>query len=155
VATKPITLSALAFILLAAVTSPVLAHEGEHGHDATAHTLQLNNGQKWATDESLRQGMSRIQEAFSAEFPNIFSGKMTAQGYAALGQKIQAEIALIVQNCKLDKQADAMLHLVLAELIEGADAMSGKLPAMKPREGAQQVAQELEHYAEYFDHPGW
>lgn len=154
-AIKPITLSALVFIFLASITTPALAHEEAHEHGAAAQTLQLNNGQKWATDESLRQGMSRIQAAFSAEFPAIFSGKMTMQGYAALAQKIQAEIATIVQSCKLDKQADAMLHLVLAELIAGADAMSGKNSAMKPREGAQGVAQALDNYAEHFDHPGW
>lgn len=149
---------AIALITLGLNAGQVLADEHTHDHGdahAGASALQLNNGQKWATDASLRQGMNRIHVAFSAESAVISSGKMTPERYQALAQKIHTEIAWLVQNCKLDKQTDAMLHLVLAELIDGAEAMAGKKSGVQPHEGMLKVEQALDNYATYFDHPGW
>jgi len=60
----------------------------------------------------------------------------------------------MVKNCKLDEKADAMLHLLLADIIAGADAMVLQ-DSSKARKGAEQIAHALENYATYFDHPGW
>lgn len=148
----------IALIALGLNAGQVIADEHAHDHgDAHAgvSALQLNNGQKWATDESLRQGMSRIHASFLVESTAISSGKMTPERYQALAQKIHTEIAWLVTNCKLDARTDAMLHIVLAELIDGAETMAGKKFWIKPREGALKVGQALDNYATYFDHPGW
>lgn len=148
----------IALIALGLNAGQVAADEHSHDHgDAhvSASALQLNNGQKWATDESLQQGMSRIREVYSLESASISSGKMTPERYQALAQKIHTEIAWLVTNCKLDARTDAMLHIILAELIDGAEAMAGNKFWTKPREGALKVGQALDNYATYFDHPGW
>ena len=60
----------------------------------------------------------------------------------------------MVKNCKLDENADAMLHLLLADIIAGADAMAGQ-DSSEARKGAEKIAHALENYPTYFDHPGW
>ncbi len=61
----------------------------------------------------------------------------------------------MVQNCKLDQKTDAMLHLVLADILSGVEAMQGKERQVARSDGARKVAAALENYGQYFDHPGW
>jgi hypothetical protein len=64
-------------------------------------------------------------------------------------------VAGIVQNCKLEPEADAQLHIVIAELMAGAEAMEGKVKGETRRAGAERVAKALNAYGEHFEHPGW
>lgn len=147
------TLSVAALLSVGAATA--LAQDHSHSHDAGGPAqLTLNNGKKWATDDNLRQSMGRIRDALATELPAIHSGKATAEQYRALAQKTNDQIAFMVKNCKLDREADAMLHLVLADIIAGADAMMGQ-DSSKAHRGAAKIAHALENYATYFDHPGW
>lgn len=141
-------------------TGANIALAAEHNHDAHAHhaveksQLTLNNGNKWETDGNLRQAMSLIRDALSAELHAIHTGNATAEQYKVLAQKTNDQIAFMVKNCKLDQKADEMLHLVLAEIIAGADAMSGK-DTKEARKGAEKIAGALDNYGKYFAHPGW
>ncbi len=147
------TLAATA--LLSAGAQPALAQHHHHAHEETAPApLTLNNGQKWATDDSLRLGMSHIRDALTAELPAIHAGKATAKQYRTLAQKTNKQIEFMVQNCKLNPEADAMLHVLLAEIIAGADAMQMK-NISDARNGAVKIVLALDNYATYFDHPGW
>ena len=47
-----------------------------------------------------------------------------------------------------------MLHIVVADLIAGADAMQGK-GDLAPRVGAHKAAMALNAYGKHFRHPGW
>ena len=145
-----------AAVLLGAVPVTCLAVEHSHhshGHEAHAQ-LALDNGKKWDTDDNLRHAMERIRDALAAELPAIHSGKATAQQYNALAQKTNDQIAFMVKNCKLKLKADAMLHLVLADLIAGADSMAAQ-EGKAARKGAEKIAETLEKYDAYFNHPGW
>ncbi len=127
-------------------------HHAHHGGGSAK--LTLNEGKKWATDDNLRQGMTNIRDALAAELPSIHDGKVSTGQYHALAKKVNDQITFMVQNCKLDKEADAMLHLILAELIAGADAMASQNNKASHL-GAEKIAHALEDYAAYFDHPGW
>jgi len=141
--------------LLGVGTQPVLAQEHEHSHGTAAPAqLTLNNGQKWVTDDNLRLGMSRIRDGLAAEHTAIRAGKTTVKQYRSLAKKTNAQIEFMVHNCKLEPHADAMLHLLLADIIAGADAMQAK-KGSEARHGAEQIAHALENYGTYFDHPGW
>ena len=130
-----------------------LAHD--HAHDeGGAAQLTLNNGKKWATDDKLRLGMNRIRDALAAELPAIRAGKIAAEQYRPLAQKVKEHVAFMVQNCKLDRDTDAMLHLVLADITAGADAMTGQ-GGSEARKGAEKIAHALDNYGAYFYHPGW
>ncbi len=131
------------------------AHDHDHSHEKSApQKLMLKNGHKWATDEALRQGMSRIRAEMAASQPGNQGEKVSLQQYQAMANKVNEQLAFMMQNCKLDKDADAMLHLVLADIIAGVDAMAGQNWG-DARQGAKKVKHALENYATYFNHPGW
>lgn len=130
-------------------------HDHHSHHDKVSAQLALNHGKKWAADDNLRQSMSRIRDALTAELPAIHSGKASAEQYHALANKVHEQVEFMVQTCKLDKDADAMLHLILAELIAGADAMVEQKDNHARHLGAEKIARALDDYGTYFDHPDW
>jgi hypothetical protein len=138
--------TALAITVALAFAAPLAFGQAghDHGHAADEAKLVLNQGKKWPTDAPLRQGMENIRDALGKRMK-----------YEALAAKVNLEVAGIVQNCKLEPEADAQLHIVIAELMAGAEAMQGKVKGETRRAGAEKVARALNAYAEHFDHAGW
>ena len=149
------TLLAAAGLALGLAASSQAADAHKHEHGAAPAKLELNNGKKWATDAPLRKGMENIRKLMEASLHDIHEGKLSAAKYGALAKKVNAEVNGIVANCKLDPKADAQLHLVIADILEGVEAMEGKTKKMKRQAGALKVGGALEKYASHFDHPGW
>lgn len=152
---KPLPLIVLTSALLAA--APALAESEHHhrGHDAQGLTgLTLDHGRKWATDDPLRTSMASLRDTFAARIPAIHGGTLDAAGYTALADAVDTEVAHIIARCKLTPAADAMFHLVLAEMTAGTAILRGKAPG-KPAQGAHRVAMALNAYGEHFEHPGW
>jgi hypothetical protein len=146
-------LAACFFALTAAAQA-----EHEHMHQSSAAAiaqLQLDQGKKWPTDPSLRSGMAAIQAAFDADHPAIHAGQETDAQYAALAGKIEAQVQGIVANCKLPPAADANLHYVIADLLQGVSLMRGEDPKRSRHDGAALVHGALTAYPKYFDDPGW
>jgi hypothetical protein len=144
--------AAVALGLAVTVSGAALAVGGHGNHGGQGIELRLNDGQKWQTDDALRLGMNGMRAQLAASLEKIHAGKFTPPDYAALADDLQAQIDYIVTNCKLPEEADAQLHIVLGEVLEGVDEMrSGENPA----EGAVRVARALEAYALHFEHPGW
>ena len=144
----------LAAALAALPVSGARAQDHDHGHEGGAQTLQLDHGKKWATDAPLREAMSAIRDALQADHPAIHARTQPAAAYQALARQIDGQIAHIVANCKLPADADANLHVLLTQIIGGADDMrEGDL--QQARAGAVRVIQALNRYPQYFDHPGW
>lgn len=112
--------AALAPLAFASVQSAEPPHARQHEAVALAG-LKLNGERKWPTDEPLRQGMANIRKALGPHFGAIHQGTAAPRVYQALAARIEAEVAGIVRNCKLDPEADAMLHLVLADLLQGVE----------------------------------
>lgn len=146
--------AALAAVVAFGAVAPALAADS-HQHAAGAPaTLSLDHGKKWATDAPLRKSMLEIRTALAAKQEGIHKGTLPPSDYKALGTAIEAQVATIVAECKLEPAADANLHVIVAELIAGADAMQGK-STTQPAKGAVQAVQAVNRYGEYFDHPGW
>lgn len=127
----------------------------DHGHDHPAEgasALQLNDGKKWPTDESLRVGMTRIRGHLQADMKPIHEKTQSPDDYRALAANIEKELGDIVKNCSLPKEADDQLHLVLAQISSGTAKMKkdGDRQA-----GALAVVEGLDLYAKFFDHPGF
>jgi len=130
-------------------------HEHKHEQSTAAKALQLNDGKKWETDAALRQAMSNIRQEMSGALQEIHENRLSAKGYGKLAQKVEAEVGNIVANCKLGTQADEQLHIVIAELVDGAERMAGKIDGSKRQKGGVLVLGALEKYATYFDDPGF
>lgn len=148
------TLAAAALASLLALGLPAQA-ESAHDHGAAEHALTLNHGAKWATDAPLRAGMDRIHGLVAPQLGAAHAGKLQAGQYRQLADQVGAEIAGIVADCQLEPAADAVLHVLIADLGTGVDAMSGKTAATPPVDGLLKVAQAVNQYQTYFEHPGF
>ena len=149
------TLLATAGLALGLSAGSLAADAHSHEHGAAPAKLELNNGKKWATDEPLRQGMQNIRKLMDASLHDIHEGKLSAAKYGELAKKVNAEVGGIVANCKLEPKADAQLHLVIADIGEGVEAMEGKAKKVKRQAGAVKVMGALEKYGAHFEHSGW
>ncbi|MFP5485838.1 MAG: hypothetical protein ACLGHV_09250 [Gammaproteobacteria bacterium] len=150
--------SPIALMLALALSSPlaVLAATDAHDHGKSApHKLELNAGKKWGTDDALRKAMSGIQASVTQTLPAAHAGKASAADYDAFGKDVTAQVTYMVENCKLDPQADAQLHIIVADLMAGVEAAQGKHGEKKRASGVVKVAQAANAYGKHFDHAGW
>ncbi len=149
----------LHFALAAALALPVAAFAASpatHDHGSAApQKIQLNAGKKWHIDAPLRQGMSAMQVAVNGTLPLAHAGKAQAADYDAFGAEISKQVAFIVENCKLEPQADAQLHIVIGEILAGVDTAQGKEGDKARAGGVVKVAKALNAYGAHFDHTGW
>ncbi len=148
-------IAALAAAVALAFSAGALAAGEEHKHAQGEAKLVLDHGRKWQTDEVARKGMENVRNALAADLKAIHAGKQTAVQYQALAARVNAEVANMVKNCKLDPKADEQFHQVIAELMAGAESMEGKDQAAAPRRGAERAAKALNAYGRHFEHPGW
>jgi hypothetical protein len=148
--------AALGSMLLAmpAVAEDEHAKHHEHGGQANAE-LKLDDGKKWQTDASLRKGMTKIQAALQDNIGPIHRGEFTDAQYTLLGEGMLTELNAIFKNCTLPPKADAMIHLVLTQIMDGVLVMKGQRAGEVPRNGAIKVIQALADYGKFFAHPGW
>ncbi|MCK9285931.1 MAG: hypothetical protein M0P39_16805 [Rhodocyclaceae bacterium] len=146
---------ALAVPSFAASDAAAQDHKHEPGAAATTTTLQLNAGKKWQTDAALRQAMGNIRQELAASLHEIHGNRLSNKQYDKLAQKVERGVGDIVANCKLEPKADAQLHLIVAELLEGAEQMAGKIKKVKRQSGAVGVIDALDKYSTYFDDPGF
>lgn len=140
--------------------SAPIAGAAEHGHhhdDAhvAAGELKLDNGKKWASDDALRRGMSGIRDQIAEHRHAEQAGKVGPVQYGALAKGVNGQLGYIFQNCRLNKEADAALHQILAQVIEGVEMLEGKRAGVERREGVRKISLALETYPTYFAHPGW
>lgn len=135
-------------------------HGPSHGHahgDAAAlvQRLELDQGRRWPTDAPLRAGMASIRADFDAAHPAIHAGEQSDEQYAALAARIEQAVNGIVAQCKLAPAADAQLHYVVGDMLQGAGWMRGDDPARSRHDGASRVHGALRAYAKFFDDPTW
>jgi hypothetical protein len=138
---------------LISLAAPVYADEDAHKHSAAP---ALKQGQKWVTDEVLRQGMDNIRQAMIANRDAIEKDRLSARDYQRLAAAVGKDVANIVKNCRLSKEVDAAFHsIVLADLTQSTELMRSSPKVQVQRAGAFGALQSLRNYGEYFQHPGW
>lgn len=131
------------------------AQPADHDHGVSEHALELNAGQKWVIDAPLRQGMSKIHASVTSMLSALHDGKPSNAQYEAFANDVNDQFTYIVQNCKLEPQADAQLHIVLGNVMSGLDIARGKEQGQEREQGVVKVAQTLNAYGDHFDHADW
>ncbi|HMO49326.1 MAG TPA: hypothetical protein PKB14_25295 [Rubrivivax sp.] len=150
------TLAGTAMAALLALGAPVQAQSAAHDHGSAApHELTLNQGRKWSTDAPLRKGMDNIRGLVAPKLQAAHAGTLQPAQYRELAGQVEQQVAFIVQNCKLAPDADAQLHLLIADIGSGVDAMNGKTAGTQAADGLLRVTQALNQYQTHFDHPGF
>lgn len=150
--TPKLSLAALV-LALALSSAPVIGAEDSHSHAGHGGGLTLDHGRKWQTDAPLRAGMAAIRADMARALEPLHGGRFTPKDYDALANSIGGHIETIARECRLPAETDAQLHLILAEIINGTDAMRGKSHGRM--QGAVAIIKALDSYPIYFDHPGW
>lgn len=146
---------AILICLLTVISGQAYAAE-EHAahHEHGAATLALDHGKKWSTDEPLRKGMNKLRAAFAERLTAIHGGELASAEYKTLGELTENTVGDIVAQCRLGPEADAVLHVIISDLMAGANVLKGVADG-EPRAGAHAVVSALNSYGQYFDHPGW
>lgn len=129
------------------------AHQTHAGHGADLPGLQLNDGNQWETDVPLRKAMARLREDIRPLMSDIHRNQLPEERYGALAVSVNNQVAYMIEHCKLEGEADAQLHRVIADLMAGASVMQGKDADQARRNGAIRVVGALNNYATYFNDP--
>ena len=136
------------------VTAETSAHDAhQHNHDEHAvSTLSLDQGKKWQTDAPLRKGMLSINQAAMGATNAFHDDALTQPEAQKLATHINQQVEYLVENCKLEPQADAVLHVLIGDLMSGAGELSKQASSSQ---GLPRIVGVLQQYPKYFDHPGW
>lgn len=131
-------------------------HDDEHdGHDAHRHhgegepVLLPAPATPWAADAALTEGMNRLHAAVANA---LSQPELDAAAAAHTAQQVEDGVAYLIANCRLEPEADAALHALIAGLLSGAAALRED-PASET--GLPRLQAMLEAYPRYFAQPGW
>lgn len=129
-------------------------HHESHHHHAEAK-LELNDGKKWETDESLRKGMTEIKKIAAANLSKVNKDSMDAKRFTDIATKVDSQIQFLIKNCKLPEDADAQLHVLVAKMVGAAHKMKDSSELSDRKVGFFEVVEAVNTYGDYFDHPNW
>ncbi|AWM60572.1 DnrO protein [Stutzerimonas stutzeri] len=140
------------FALSMVVSTAHAATSHDHSQHAPATAAQTRPGERWATDEALREGMTRVHESVQRSTPSDPRQPLSDESAAALQRDIEAATSYLIANCQLPEAADAALHGLLIDLLKGAEALS---ETDQREQGLQRIFDALERYPQTFAEPVW
>ncbi len=129
------------------------SHEEGHSHEHDEQAdmgMVLNEGKKWQTDDPLRKGMQSIHDAVAKSEKAFASKTLTPKEGEALASHINKQLMFMVENCELQPKADASLHVIIGEMMQGIGELS-KAPDAEG--GFPRIHKALKQYPKFFDHP--
>ena len=139
-------------VALDVVVSPAQAKSSHHHHASHAAAVPAATGEQWPTDAPLREGMTRLQRSVEAAMAGDPARSLSDAEAIQLQKDVETHISYLIENCQLPEQADAALHLLLTDLLKGAEALSE--PEQR-EQGIQRVLEGLHRYPELFAAPHW
>lgn len=143
---------AAAVLVLMLASSGAWARQHQHDPGVDSAKPAFNHGKKWRTDQPLRVGMAKIA-ALIAPLEAAPPDARIDPGVAhTIADGIKQQVAYLVGNCKLAPKADAVLHTLIADILLGANALSGAAPSNRD---AAPIRAALARYPVLFSHPNW
>ena len=147
--------SALYFTLFAAAPFTFAQDEHAahaHGHETHAAAESAPAPEKrWAVDAPLQTGMAKIRAAVEG-LAHHEMGHLDDAQVKQLATTIEEQVQYLIANCKLDPQADAALHGIIAQLLAGAKALKDAPTEAAP---VAKLRAALADYPKSFDDPTW
>lgn len=123
----------------------------EHDHD-NSNQLVLYDGKKWQTDAALQQGMQTIRDLIMPLTMYSTEQSINAEQAKKIALGVKEQVNYLINNCKLDAKADAVLHTLIADLLKGSKLLSQQTP---DTQGIAIIQDVLHTYPQYFEHPNW
>jgi hypothetical protein len=128
------------------IRDPGEAH-GVHDH-SDKPVLTLNDGKKWETDATLRRGMARIAALVAPLAAKMEGERLDPIEAARVADDVRDEVNILISNCRLEPRADAALHVLIGDMLAGADILSQPEPSI---EGVRTISEALDLYPRYFE----
>jgi len=129
------------------------ADHAAHGHDpAETGALTLDDGKRWETDEPLRRGMTEIRVASDMLSAAYAARQLSAAQSQQLGEAVRGSVATMIAQCQLVPAADAVLHVILGDILTAVSALEADPLSAR---GIPGITAALDEYGHYFEHPGW
>ncbi len=138
-------------VALDMVISTAQAEPSHHDH-ANHATAPAATDEQWPTDAPLREGMTRLQRSVDAALAGNPAQPLGDAEAIQLQKDVEAHVSYLIENCQLPEQADAALHVLLIDLIKGAEALS---EPEDREQGVQRILAGLHQYPELFAAPHW
>jgi hypothetical protein len=147
-------ISIVVFIAAMSIAPVVMSKQTteEHHHHGTPVLTAPSPDNRWATDEPLRRGMHAIRNAVADSLQAYHQKTLTAEQAGALANTVDENIRHMIANCKLEPEADAVLHGLIGQMAQGANRIKIDVLA---KDGLPQIAGALVRYPDYFEHAGW
>ena len=143
-------------ILISAVLSFVFsgqsyaAEKNHHSHGDRSTITEVKPDKKFIADEALKERMNSILSAMQ-ELNKTGSASEKKKKVVTTGGRVESVVQDIFKNCKLVPDADAAIHPILAEILEGANL----LKKGDEKNGHERIHKALLKYGDNFEHSGW
>lgn len=146
--------SIVLFIVTMSITPAAMSKNGaeEHHHKTSAPIAVPSPENRSVTDEPLRRGMQAIRKAVADSLQAYHQKTLTAEQAGILANTVNENIRYMIANCKLEPEADAVLHDLIGQMAKGANRIEVEASA---KDGLPQIVDALVRYPDYFEHMGW
>lgn len=145
-------------LAVAAAVAIVTTAAGATVRDAPAYDAavqQEDTGELWRTDASVRRGMGELRATIDSVLAGRAGRGITGERLGELGHAIEARVRELIACCSSRETSGRHLHMLLAEMADGAALMTQGRHTDARRMGLLKVVQALNLYGDLFDHPGW
>lgn len=126
------------------------SENSHHHHGANSKTTETKPAKKFIADKDLREKMNSILEAM-LQLNKTMSVTEKKKQVITTGSGVESIVQDIFKSCKLAPDADAAIHPILAQILDGADM----LKKGDEKNGHEKIHQALLKYEDNFDHSGW
>ena len=110
--------------------------------------LTLNNGVKWASDESTFSGMEKLKSALSHFSEN--SSTPSIAEYNSLGETLAMINKDIISQCSMKGEDHDQLHIVLVPMLANVDVIKNGQDITAIKENNAALSKGLELFFEHF-----
>ncbi len=121
----------------------------EQHQEAETEQLRLNNGAKWAADESTFFGMQKLEAALNSF--NKTSTSPTISDYNTLGNALANINKEIISQCSMKGEDHDQLHLVLHPMLDNVAVIKSANDISKIKENTESLSKSLGLFFEYFE----
>ena len=140
-------LTALSFVFIG---QSYAAENSHHSHGGSSNASEVKPDKKFIADEALKERMNSILSAMQ-ELNKTGSASEKKKKVVTTGARVESVVQDIFKSCKLAPDADAAIHPILAEILEGAHLLKNGIE----KDGHERIHKALLKYGDNFEHSGW
>ena len=142
-----LVLTALSFVFIG---QSYAAENSHHSHGGSSNASEVKPDKKFIADEALKERMNSILSAMQ-KLNKTGSASEKKKEVITTGGRVESVVQDIFKSCKLAPDADAAIHPILAEILEGANL----LKKGDEKNGHERIHKALLKYGDNFEHSGW